>query len=72
MDAEMKDGRIVSAVLRNGTHVEENGTYQVVISTGDYDSAAYPNGEDTGIIVSDAYLNVMEGKTLTAPGKLCR
>ena len=72
MDAEMKDGRIVSAVLRDGTPVEESGTYQVLISTGDYDSAVYSNGEDTGIVVSDAYLNVMEGKTLTAPGKLCR
>ena len=72
MDAEMKDGRIVSAVLRNGTPVEESGTYQVLIATGDYDSTAYPGGEDTGIIVSDAYLKVMEGKTLTVPGKLCR
>ncbi len=72
MDAEMKDGRIVSAVLRDGTPVEEGETYQVVIPTGDYDPAAYPGGEDTGIVVSDAYLNVMEGKTLTAPGKLCR
>lgn len=72
MDAEMKDGRIVSAVLRNGTPVEENGTYQVLMATGDYDSTAYPNGEDTGIIVSDAYLDVMEGKTLTVPDRLCR
>lgn len=72
MDAVMKDGSIVSAVLRNGKPVEESGTYHVLICTGDYDSAAYPNGEDTGIIVSDAYLKVMEGKTLTAPGKLCR
>ncbi len=72
MDAEMKDGRIVSAVLRNGTPVEENGTYQVLMATGDYDSAAYPNGEDTGIIVSDAYLDVMEGKPLTVPDRLCR
>ncbi len=72
MDAEMKDGSIVSAVLRNGTPVEENETYHVIICTGDYDSTAYPNSEDTGIIVSDAYLTVMEGKTLTAPDKLCR
>lgn len=72
MDAEMKDGCIVSAVLRNGTPMEESGTYQVVICTGDYDQTAYPDGEDTGIIVSDAYLSVMEGKTLTAPDKLCR
>lgn len=72
MDVQMKDGHIVSAVLRNGTPVEESGTYRVVISTGDYDQAAYPDGEDTGIIVSDAYLSVMEGKTLTVPDKLCR
>ncbi len=72
MDAVMKDGRIVSAVLHNGTPVEESGTYQVLISTDDYDPAAYPNSEDTGMIVSDAYLNVMQGKTLTAPDKLCR
>ena len=72
MDAEMKDGHIVSAVLRNGTPVKESGTYQVVISTGDYDPAAYPNGEDTGIILSDAYLSVMEGKTIAVPGKFCR
>ncbi len=72
MDAQMKDGHIISAVLRDGTPVEESGTYRVVISTGDYDQTAYPNGEDTGIIVSDAYLNFMEGKTLTAPGRLCR
>ncbi len=72
MDAQMKDGHIVSAVLQNGTPVEESGTYSVVIPTGDYDQTAYPGGEDTGIIVSDAYLKVMEGKTLTAPDKLCR
>ncbi len=72
MDAKMKDGHIISAVLRNGTPVEESGTYQVVIATGDYDQTAYPGGEDTGIIVSDAYLEVMEGKTLTVPGRLCR
>ena len=72
MDAEMKDGRIVSAVLRDGSPVEESGTYQVLIPTGDYDSAAYPSGEDTGVIVSDAYLKLMKGKSLTAPGKLCR
>ncbi len=72
MDAEMKDGRIVSAALRDGTPVEESRTYQVVICAGDYDQAAYPGGEDTGILVSDAYLSVMEGKTLTAPGRLCR
>lgn len=52
--------------------MKESRTYQVLIATDDYDSAAYPNGEDTGIIVTDAYLKVMEGKTLTAPGKLCR
>ncbi len=66
------DGRIVLAVFRNGTPMEESGTYQVLISTGDYDQTAYPGGEDTGIIVSDAYLSVMEGKTLTVPDKLCR
>ncbi len=72
MDAQMEDGHIVSALLRNGTPVEESGTYQVLISTGDYDQAAYPGGEDTGILVSDAYLGVMKGKTLTVPGRLCR
>lgn len=72
MDAELKDGHIVSAVLRDGTSVEESGTYQVAICTGDYDQEAYPDGEDTGIIVSDAYLDVMKGKTLTVPDKLCR
>lgn len=72
MDAEMKDGRIVSAALRDGTPVEASGTYQVLIATGDYDTAAYPDGEDTGVIVSEAYLKLMEGKNLTVPGKLCR
>ncbi len=72
MDAEMKDGRIVSAILRDGTPVEASGAYQVLIPAGDYDSSAYPAGEDTGIIVSDAYLQVMEGKTLAAPDRLCR
>lgn len=48
----MNDGRIVSAVLRNGTPVEENKTYRVMFPTGDYDSAAYQNGEDTGIKVN--------------------
>ena len=72
MDAEMKDGRIVSAVLRDGAPVTETGAYQVLIAASDYDATAYPNGEDTGMIVSDAYLKVMEGKTFTAPDKLCR
>ncbi len=72
MDAKMEGGRIVSAVLSGGTPVEESGTYQVMIGTGDHDAAAYPTGEDLGILVSDAYLQVMEGKVLTAPGKLCR
>lgn len=72
MDAQMKEDRIVSAVLRDGTPVEESGTYEVLIATGDYDQAAFPGGEDTGIIVSEAYLKVMEGKTLAAPERLCR
>ncbi len=72
MDAKLEDGRIVSAVLSDGTPVEESETYQIIIGTGDYDQTAYPNGEDTGVLVSDAYLDVMEGKTLTAPGRLCR
>ncbi len=72
LDAQMKDGRITSAVLKDGTPVEESGTYQVLICAGDYDRSSYPNGEDTGIVVSDAYLKIMEGKTLTAPARLCR
>lgn len=72
MDAKMQDGRMVSAALRDGTAVEESGTYQVLIPAGDYDAAAYPDGEDTGVIVSEAYRSIMEGKTLTVPDKLCR
>lgn len=72
VDAQIENGKIVSATLKDGTPIEESKTYTVVICAGDYDAEAYPNGEDTGIIVSDAYLTVMEGKTLTAPEKLCR
>ena len=72
LDAQMMDGRIISAVLRDGTPVEESETYQVLICADDYDPTAYPGGEDTGIVVSDAYCKAMEGKTLTAPVKLCR
>lgn len=72
MDAEMKDGRIVSAVLRDGTAVEEDGTYQVLVVASDYDAAAFPGGEDTGVIVSEAYLKLMEGKKMNAPDRLCR
>lgn len=68
MSAELKDGRIVSALLRDGTPVVAGGTYQVPIPN----SAAYPGGEDTGIIVSDAYLGVMESRPSPPPGKLCR
>lgn len=72
VDAQIENGKIVSATLKDGTPIEESKTYTAVICTGDYDAEAYPNGEDTGIIVSDAYLAVMEGKTITAPEKLCR
>lgn len=72
VDAQIENGRIVSAALKDGTPIEESKTYTAVMCAGDYDAEAYPNGEDTGIIVSDAYLAVMEGKTITAPEKLCR
>lgn len=68
----MKDGKITSATLSDGRTVDKSGSYQVVISAADYDAEAYPNGEDTGVVVSDAYLKIMEGKTLTAPATLCR
>lgn len=72
VDAQIENGKIVSAALKDGTPIEESKTYTAVMCAGDYDAEAYPNGEDTGIIVSDAYLAVMEGKTITAPEKLCR
>ncbi len=72
IDAQMKDGKITSATLSDGREVQPDETYQVTICGSDYDEEAYPNGEDTGVTVSDAYGNVMDGKTLTAPGKLYR
>lgn len=72
VDAQIENGKIVSAALKDGTPIEESKTYTAVMCAGDYDAEAYPNSEDTGIIVSDAYLAVMEGKTITAPEKLCR
>ena len=72
VDAQIENGKIVSAALKDGTPIEESKTYTAVMCAGDYDAEAYPNGEDTGLIVSDAYLAVMEGKTITAPEKLCR
>ena len=44
LDAQMMDGRIISAVLRDGTPVEESETYQVLICADDYDPTAYPGG----------------------------
>ncbi len=72
MDAKMKDGKIVSAVLSDGRTVEKDGKYTVIISSADYDAEAYPNGEDTGVVINEAYLEFMTDKTLTAPEKLCR
>ena len=72
MDAVMEDGKIVSATLSDGRTVEKDGKYQVIISSVDYDAEAFTNGEDTGTVISDAYLEFMTGKTLTAPEKLCR
>ncbi len=72
MDAVIKDGKITSAALSDGREVQPDEKYQVIICGSDYDEEAYPDGEDTGVTVSEAYLKVMEGKTLTAPDKLCR
>lgn len=72
MDAVMEDGKIKSATLPDGRAVEKDGTYQVIISSVDYDAEAYPNGEDTGSVINAAYLEWMTDKTLTAPEKLCR
>ncbi len=72
MDAVIKDGKITSAALSDGREVQPDEKYQVTICGSDYDDEAYPDGEDTGVTVSEAYLKVMEGKTLTAPDKLCR
>ncbi len=72
MDAVMEDGKIVSAVLSDGRAVEKDGKYQVIISAADYDAEAYTDGEDTGTVIKEAYLEFMTGKTLTAPEKLCR
>ncbi len=72
MDAVMENGKITSATLSDGRTVEKDGKYQVIISSVDYDAEAYPNGEDTGTVISDAFLEFMTGKTLAAPAKLCR
>ncbi len=72
MDAVMENGKITSATLSDGRSIEPDGKYQVIISAVDYDTEAYPDMEDTGIIISDAYLEYMTDKTLTAPEKLCR
>lgn len=72
MDAVMENGKIISAVLSDGRTVEKGGKYQVVISAVDYDAEAYAGGEDTGSVISSAYLEFMTDKTLTAPEKLCR
>ncbi len=72
MDAKMENGKIVSAVLSDGRTVEKDGKYTVIISSADYDAEAYPGGEDTGIVINEAYLEFMTDKTLTAPEKLCR
>ncbi len=72
MDAEIENGKIVSAVLSDGRTVEKDGEYQVMISAVDYDAEAYSSGEDTGTVIKDAYLELMTGKTLAAPEKLCR
>ncbi len=72
MDAKMKNGKIVSAVLSDGRTVEKDGRYQVIFSAEDYDAEAYPVGEDTGIVIKEAYLEFMTDKTLTAPHRLCR
>lgn len=72
MDAVMEDGKIKSATLPDGRTVEKDGTYQVIISSVDYDAEAYPNGEDTGSVIKAAYLEWMTDKTLTAPDRLCR
>ena len=72
MDAVMENGKITSATLSDGRTVEADGKYQVLISAVDYDAEEYTNGEDTGIVISAAYLESMTGKTLTAPEKLCR
>lgn len=72
MDAVMENGKITSAALSDGRTIEKDGSYQVIISSADYDAQAYPNGEDTGSVIKEAYLGFMTGKTLTAPKKLCR
>ncbi len=72
LDAVMENGKIISAVLSDGRSVEKDGKYQVIISAVDYDTEAYFGGEDTGIVINEAYLEFMTDKTLTAPEKLCR
>ncbi len=72
LDAVMENGKIVSATLSDGRMVEPGGKYQVIISAVDYDAEVYSNGEDTGSVIKEAYLEFMMGKTLTAPEKLCR
>ncbi len=72
MDAVMKNGKIISAALSDGREVQPDEKYQVTICGSDDDEEMYPNGEDTGVAVSEAYRKVMDGKTLTAPDKLCR
>ncbi len=72
MDAVMENGKITSATLWDGRTVEPDGKYTVIISAADYDTEAYPGGEDTGSVIKEAYLEFMENKTLVAPEKLCR
>ncbi len=72
MDAVTENGKITSATLSDGRIVDPDGKYQVIMSSVDYDAETYPNGEDTGTVIKEAYLEFMTDKTLTAPEKICR
>ena len=72
MDAVMENGKITSATLSDGREIQPDEKYKVTICGTDYDEAAFLGGEDTGVTVSEAYIKAMDGKTLTAPDKICR
>ncbi len=74
MDAEMKDGKVISMILEDGTEMKEDQTYTVTFASGDYTDGTVSKGNPVELEYSskDALRAYMEKNSPVSPIEFCR
>lgn len=74
MEAELKDGKVTSMTLEDGTKMEEDQTYTVTFASDDYTDGTASKGNPVELEYSskDALRAYMEKNSPVSPMESCR